>query len=155
MPIRAHFAKTGMPCMTHSVLGNGRVCIWFGKLIALWCRNKGQEGKMLILPPYLPLLLTPFQVFLWLSPPTTLAVYLPQCLVSRASFVPTYVWRSNEKVLLLSSTVCNERPRLFCMTQTTISTNLIGTRQVNRGKHVYKCSLSESLYNKWEKETQI
>lgn len=69
--------------------------------------------------------------------------------------MPTYAWKSNEKVLLLSSTVYNERPRLFYRTQTSISTNLTETRQVNTEKHVHKCSLSESLHNQWEKETQI
>lgn len=60
------------------------------------------------------------------------------CHSARAPFVPAYVRKSNEKVLLLSSTVCNERPRLFYMTQTSISPNLMGTRQVNREKHVHK-----------------
>lgn len=64
---RTHLAKTGVPCITCSA-----ICPWKWEFVfvpfALWCWNRGQEGKMLILPAYLPLLLTPFQVFLWLSP---------------------------------------------------------------------------------------
>lgn len=130
--------------MTSSVLGNGRVCVWSGKLIALRCRNRGQVGEMLTPAAYLPVCLVPSTSFCG-SLLSCLCLHLPhqprnlpQGPVSREAFVATHVWRPNEKVLLLKRTVCNERPGLLCMTQISISTNLTGTREVNRDKHLQK-----------------